>query len=546
MSDADLLFPGQLATTWADCLDRLRRDEVAVRLARKDHTLWREDPTEISNRLDWLDAPEMLRPRLGEIEGVVESVRRDGYDSAVVVGMGGSSLGAEALRAGFAPAQLQGLTLHVLDSTVPSWIRQVRAAIDPARTLFLIASKSGTTLEVTSLFDYFWGEVEQATGGVATGERFVAITDPGTALGERARELGFRHVFENPPNVGGRYSVLTFFGLVAAGLLGIDVGRLLERADTLAAACRREDPRANPGLALGALLGAAALSGRYKLALPATESLVTFGLWAEQLIAESTGKEGKGILPIAAEPWGQPEHYGDDRIFAGLALAQDDDGPLHHHLHSLRESSFPVASFHLADPYDLGAELYRWEVATAVAGHLLGIQPFDQPDVQDAKTRAKAAMEDFQQRGSLPTPETHSIDDLQTRLGSDPAPSYLALMAYRAPDAAFEAAVGRLRTVLLLHRNLATTFGYAPRLLHSTGQLHKGGPAGGLFVQLVSSAEAPLDIPGRPYDFSTVFATQALGDAEALRAQDRDVLRLDLGTDAAHQLTALAAAIEKA
>jgi glucose-6-phosphate isomerase/transaldolase/glucose-6-phosphate isomerase len=509
-----------------ETLDRLARERTIERIWAKDPAVWGKGPAEVVDRLGWLTLAETMAPRLEELRGFAEELRAEGVATVVLLGMGGSSLGAEVLRTalGAAPGHPR---LAVLDSTVPGWVLAVRRDLDPARTLFLVSSKSGTTAEVSALCRYFWREVEAAVGEREAGRRFAAITDPGTPLARLAAERGFRRAFENPPDVGGRFSVLSYFGLVPAALLGVSLDKLLMRAMSMA----RESspgtpPAASPALRLGAVLGAAAAAGRDKLTLLASPVLESFGLWAEQLVAESTGKEGRGILPIAGEPWADPETYRHDRLFVALRLAGDNNAALDRQIERLEGASHPVVTLGLTDLFDLGAEFFRWQMATAVAGHLLGVHPFDQPDVDAAKVKTREALAELARRGALP--EIDPGPPLDRALADD-EPSYLALMAYLPRSRGLEAAVASLRRRLLAGRGLATTFGYAPRLLHSTGQFHKGGFRGGLHVQLLSRSAAPEPpIPGEAYGFGTLAAAQALGDAQALRERGRRCLRIPI------------------
>jgi glucose-6-phosphate isomerase len=516
----------------------LERESAVERLWQRDHTLWSPDPHEISNRLGWLDAAPSDQ-ELAAIAALVDEVRHDGYDHAVLLGMGGSSLGAEALARSFGDREGYPRLL-VLDSTVPDWVRQVRAAAEPLRTLYLVASKSGTTAEVNALFDYFWGEVTRL-GSDDPGRHFAAITDPGTTLGELATARGFRAVFENPPDIGGRFSVLSLFGAVPAALAGIDLGALLRSAGAARAACRPERSLVdNPGAALGAFLGAGAAAGRWLLTLLVPQRLASFGLWAEQLVAESTGKHGKGILPIAGEPASAVESYGADRLFAHLRLDSEPDREVEAHAARLRASGQPVWDLPLADVADLGGQMFVWQVATALAGHLLGIHPFDQPDVQAAKSRTHDALAAWEEHGALPAVD--APDDLAAEIAQQ-RPAYVALLGYLAPSAELETAIAAVRRALLDRHGIATTFGYGPRYLHSTGQLHKGGPPGGLHVQLVPGATADLAIPGRRYGFATLAAAQADGDLQALAGAGKRAARLVLD-DAAGQLTRLAGSLQ--
>ena len=519
------VLPTAFAEGFAAAAAALERDRVIERLWRRDHTLWSPDPREISDRLGWLDAAP-TEADLAAIEQLVADVRREGFAHVVLLGMGGSSLGAEALWRSFGPREGYP-RLVVLDTTVPDWVRGARAEADPRRTLYLVASKSGTTAEINALFDYFWNEVARSSDD--PGRHFVAITDPGTALGDLAAARGFRAVFENPPDIGGRFSVLSLFGTVPAALAGIDVAALQRSAAAARAACRRPTVAENPGAALGAFLGAGAAAGRWLLTLLVPRRLEAFGLWAEQLIAESTGKHGKGILPIAGEPAGAAASYGDDRLFAHLRLGTEPDAEVEALAARLRAAGQPVWDLELAEVTDLGGQMFVWQLATAVAGHLLGIHPFDQPDVQAAKSRTHEALSAWERDGALPAVE--AATDLAAEIARE-RPAYVALLGYLAPADELETAVQALRAALLDRHRVATTFGYGPRYLHSTGQLHKGGPAGGLHVQILPREVSDLPIPGRRYGFATLAAAQADGDLQALAGAGKRAVRLVLADPA--------------
>jgi len=516
---------GPLARDVDAILARLERDRVVERVWAKDHTLWRTEPAEIADRLGWLDLVREPPPADAELEALVADVRREGLADVVLLGMGGSSLGAEALRASF--GEQPGFPrLQVLDSTHPSWVRRVRRAIDPGRTLFLVASKSGTTAEVMAFYRYFRAETEAAVGA-ADGLSFVAVTDPGTPLARLAAECGFRHTLLNPPDVGGRFSVLSRFGLAAAALAGIDARELLRRAHAMAARTRPGPPAAeNPGAWLGAVLGAAVARGRFLPTLLTSARVATIGLWVEQLLAESTGKEGTGALPVTLEPAADPHAYGDRRLFVALRYGRDAE--LDARVEALAAAGQPVVELALDEPADLGGELFRWEFATAVLGYVLGVQPFDQPNVQTAKTETDRLLAAFRATGRLPP----AAADGDLRRALDARPLFVALMSYTDAGEGYEAAIAALRERLLRGFGVATTFGYGPRFLHSTGQFHKGGVGCGLFVQLVAETGADLAIPGEPYGFGTLCQAQAAGDLAALASQGRRALRIDLGDDA--------------
>ena len=527
-------FLGPLAPAVRRRLKEFDAEDVVSRIWSHDHTVWKPDPTEITNRLGWLTLATDLRSRIPELQAFAKRVAADGFTHAVLLGMGGSSLAPEMFARTYAEphrraelkseephrrAELQGptakgaLELTVLDTTHPATIARVEASLDLDHTLFIVASKSGTTLETLSQFEYFSAK----TGG--RGSSFIAITDPGTPLEELARARGFRHVFQNPPDLGGRYSALSLFGLVPAALIGADLEDLLFSAEEMADGCKAVPAFENPGAWLGALLGEATLAGQDKLTFVLPASVASFGDWVEQLVAESTGKEGKGIVPVPGEDIGPPDVYGDDRLFVSLG---DYPG-----LAPLREAGYPVVTLEFGGPNTLGSEIFRFEFATAVAGHVLGINAFDQPNVEEAKQVTRAILASQQERSRLE--ETYPGDAAGELQGVAPG-DYIAIQAYldRTPETA--AALQLDRLALRGTHRAATTVGFGPRFLHSTGQLHKGGPPTGVFLQVSDEGrEVDLPIPGKPYTFGTLIDAQALGDLQALRARRRRVARVSFG-----------------
>ncbi len=527
--ETDRSFPPELQSLVVAAQARLIASRAVERIWACDHRLWKQDPTDITNRLGWLTIVEYMQDRAEDLLTFAAAAKKRGIRDVVLLGMGGSSLGPEVLRATFGPSN--GFPrLWVLDSTIPGWIQQVTQAIDPDRSLFILASKSGGTIEVMSLFAHFW-ELVHKTPGHQGGEQFIAVTDPGTGLEKLAAEHGFWRTFTNPPDIGGRYSVLSYFGLVPAALMGIDVARLLTRAITMAQACRTQTPlERNPGADLGATMASLAQAGRNKITLISSPQIAAFGLWAEQLLAESTGKEGTGLIPVANEPIVSPTAYGTDRLFVYLRLKGDQNRQLDRQIAGLARHGHPVLTLALQDRYDLAGEFFRWEIATAVAGHLLGIHPFDQPNVQESKDNTARVLDTIQATGRLPKQTTATAAQAASQLKRQCRPdAYVAILAYTTPSFRMEQAIRSLRRALVSHHHVTTTAGYGPRYLHSTGQLHKGGPKSGVFLQLVDQMIPDLGIPGKPFTFRTLAQAQAAGDIQALKAHDQQGIVLPLG-----------------
>lgn len=540
MSNLDPQTQSAVQSTLADW----QHNNIIGRVWSLDHTVWNPDPTELANRLGWLTAPANMMAHIDDITTFATEARDGGFQDVVLLGMGGSSLTTEAFRAIFTagsdPHYLSSYpTLHVLDSTVPGWVNHITKTIaDPTLTLFIVSSKSGGTIEVMSFFKHFYALVREAQGHEA-GQNFIAITDPNTSLQKLAEEHGFRRIFSADPNIGGRYSALSHFGIVPAALMGLDIARLLERGHAMAQRCAANvNAEDNPGAWLGATLGILAKNGRDKLTFITSPGLETFGLWAEQLIAESTGKENTGIIPIAQEPMADPATYGSDRVFAYLRLDGGDNEATDRHADALAAAGQPVLRFTLTDRYDIAAEFFRWEFATALAGLVLGIQPFDQPNVQLAKDKTKAVLDQLQQTGQLP--DTSSTGTLADLLSQAQPGDFLAIMAYLDGRPAIDNALTHLRQAILNRHQLPNTMGYGPRFLHSTGQLHKGGANNGLFLQLTADySQNDLPIPGEPYTFAGLVSSQAAGDYQALQSTGRRVVRLNLGQDPAAALREL-------
>ena len=521
--------------------DRLERDDIVLHIWAHDHTVWKPSPAEIANRLGWLHAPETMSQQLPEIEQFVGEIRRAGFDHAVLLGMGGSSLAPTVFSAAFG-GEPAGLRLSVVDTTHPAAVRDITAGLDHERTLFLVATKSGTTTETLSLFRYFYSQL-QAAGLENPGNAFVAITDPGSPLADLATERRFRRTFLNDPNIGGRYAALSLFGLVPAALLGIDVRRLLEAADAFVRAEAREtSTETNTAASLGVVLGELAKAGRDKVTVFLSEPIASFGAWVEQLIAESTGKDGTGILPVVGERPGAPAVYGPDRVFVYLRLA--DDSSLDASVDALQADGRPVIRIDLDGAYDLGREFFRWEFATAVTCHLLGVNAFDQPNVESAKQLAREKLQAISATGEAravsrsPLTAQAAADFLAIADSTD----YAAVQAYLPPSDDLAASLVDLQAALRDRFRLATTVGYGPRFLHSTGQLHKGDRGNGHFIQLVSASMPELPIPdvvGDPassVSFGDLIAAQAEGDREALQNAGRHVLTLSVEEDATAEI----------
>ena len=520
-------------------LDDWRKHRFLPRLWEKDPMLWASGPVpEIADRLGWLDLPRAMAGRLVSIMDFAEEIKAEGFRHVVLLGMGGSSLGPDVFQKTFGSAP--GCPeMIILDSTHPAAVSAVEKRINVRRTLFIVSSKSGTTIEPLSLFRYFWTAAGRAMPD--PGRHFIAITDPGSLLANQAGERKFRRIFLADPNVGGRFSAFTEFGLVPAALIGVDIGRLLERGLVEAVShspAAREDTA--PDLRLGAVLGEIGLK-RDKLTILTSPRLKSFPDWLEQLFAESLGKDGRGILPIAGEPAVPAADYGNDRFFAALILDGDDNEELENRLIDLEKSGFPVIRIRLADFYDLGREIFRWEIATAAAAAVLRVHPFNQPDVELAKNLARKAMAAAPHaHQGAPADEAIPADGgseaLADFLAQAQPGDYVAIQAFLNPDAATENALNELRRVILEKTHVATTLGFGPRFLHSTGQYHKGGPNEGLFIQFVDEPAADLPVPETDFTFGQLIRAQAAGDAQALRTAGRRVLRVNLGRDAVKSL----------
>jgi glucose-6-phosphate isomerase len=538
------------------------------RLWACDATLW--TGADEASWLGWLGIVDEQVGRVGELRRIAEDVRQAGFTHILLLGMGGSSLCPEVLRMTFG-TRPGWPELSVLDSTDPAQVRACEARVDLGRTLFVVSSKSGTTLEPNIFKQHFFERVKQAIGPGRAGDRFIAITDPGSKLEQVARADGFRHVCFGLPSIGGRYSALSDFGMVPAALMGLDVARLLGAAQAMARACeargRAED---NPGAVLGAILGVLGSQGRDKVTLVASPGIHDLGAWLEQLLAESTGKAGKGLIPVDSEPFGPSDLYGRDRLFVYLRLHSAPDAAQDRAVASLEAAGQPVVRIEVPAPDQIGAEFFRWEFATAVAGAILGINPFDQPDVEASKVATRRLTDAFEKTGCLPA-ETPILETEGVRLFADPRNAgelaaggrtlagllrahfgrirpgdYAALLAYVEMTAPHEAALQGIRTRLRDRYRVATCLGFGPRFLHSTGQAYKGGPGTGVFLQITSDDAQDLPVPGQRYTFGVVKAAQARGDLEVLAERGRRALRVHLGADVPAGLRTLGRAVEQA
>lgn len=536
------IHPGRLEDHWTAALRRIGKHQVLERIEQRDYTLWKPTAEGIIDRLGWLNCPRESVKHLAGIGKVVDDLRNEGFDRALLLGMGGSSLAPDVFARTFKPGKGY-LSLSILDSTVPGAILAAEAAHDPAKTIYIVSSKSGDTVETISLFKYFHHRARTALGDEKAGEHFIAITDPGSSLADTAYRLRFRHVFLGDPSVGGRFSALSVFGLFPAALLGIRVERLLHRAaETLD---EELATRGGPAAAIGAFLGGLSLHGVDKATFLLSPALESFGDWVEQLIAESLGKEGRGVVPLVGEEPGPPSVYGRDRLFVRIGLTGEDTDVKW--LPRLKEAGFPVVEMEIGDLYDLGRVLVIWELAVAVAAFFLQVNPFDQPDVEAAKALARRIMAKIRERSGMPWGRPDYADgDLEVwgaTEGGEPAEmidafltarrpgDYVALQLYVAPSDETTRFLRDIRKKMRERYGLAVTAGYGPRYLHSTGQLHKGGTLG-FFIQIFCPPQEDVPIPdeeckrGDPITFGVLAAAQCHGDREALIRAGRPILHI--------------------
>jgi glucose-6-phosphate isomerase len=536
----------------ARALSDLLENDTIARIWRRDVSVWTKDPggadaRSISNRLGWLDVPTGMQPEAGRVRSLADEVARDGISQVYLLGMGGSSLCAEVMRSVYGVSKGH-VDLSVMDTTDEAAIVAVLDRLEPRRTLFLVSSKSGGTIEPASMERLYWQRMARELGDWA-GRHFVAVTDPGTALADLAKTRGYRHVALNPPDIGGRFSALSLFGLLPAALIGAPVGDLLSGGADMALGCR-EGNDTNAGLQLGAFFGAAAREGRDKLTVLLPPSLRTLGLWIEQLVAESTGKHGKGALPVVDEPIGRPDVYGNDRAF--VAIATESERLDEARLEPLERAGHPVLRLSTRTTA-LGAEFFRWEFATAVAGAILGINPFNEPNVQEAKDKTRAILAQGAADRGTAAAAANGISVYSRFAGASPAAvlkaaldsirphDYVAFLSYLSAESATEDAVLRIRLTIRERKRVASTFGVGPRYLHSTGQYHKGGPNTAVAFLITGEDATSTPIPDAPYTFAQLKRAQAIGDAQALEAHDRRVVHVHLarGVDPAPALERL-------
>ena len=546
-------------------LSELELKSIPERIWKKDFTIWSNKPDEISNRLGWLNSPDTSLSLADEINSFVQAVIKEGFTQALLLGMGGSSLAPEVFHYSFG-VKKGYLSLEVLDSTHPETVLDYSNRYDPSTTLYIVSTKSGGTVETFSLMKYFYNLTIEKLGKENSGRHFVAITDPGSGLESTARKLNFRKIFLNDPDIGGRYSALSLFGIVPAALIGVDIVKLLNSARTEAEASKNQDIKENVSAVLGVILGEMANCGKDKATFITSSQLYYFGGWVEQLIAESTGKSGKGILPVIGEEIFSPENYSNDRLFIHLHLTGDHN--YDSKVLALIDAGQPVVEFALNDMYDIGREFFRWEIATAIASWRMGITPFDQPNVESAKILARKMVQEYKEKGKLPeliptiiendiivysTEPAKSIEfafhelfEIMNKKDNSKPRAYVSVQAYLARNKNIDEELQNFRIAIQLKYKTAVTVGYGPRFLHSTGQLHKGDSGNGIFIQFISSVKKDAAIPDEAGDsassmsFGVLIKSQALGDREALIEGKRKIITFDLGNEpekAIHHLT---------
>ncbi|HIJ77078.1 MAG TPA: glucose-6-phosphate isomerase [Deltaproteobacteria bacterium] len=538
-------------------LKNLEEDDLCARLWKKDPALWKMEPDQqkiIANSMGWLDSPEKIRQAVPDLTEFAAELKKSGFRHVLLMGMGGSSLAPLVFRETFG-RHAPGLPLTVLDTTDPATVIRLERSLPLGNTFFIEASKSGTTVESRSFGEYFFERVKSIKANLAS-ENFGVITDPGSRLERLAAERSYRKVFLNYPDIGGRYSALSFFGLAPASLIGIDLDELLVRASKMLDECRMRKPLSqNPGVALGVAIGVLAAGGRDKLTFLLPGPICSFSMWLEQLIAESTGKDGTGVIPVSGDPVETRQSYGEDRLFVEFRITNEPDEALEATAHSLRKAAHPVITVYMRDRLDLGEQFFLWEIATATVGALLNINPFDQPNVQEAKEFTAKILDEVNEEGRVPEAGmemSHGPLRLYLAGGASSVPQalalffegaardgYLGILAYLTENETNERGLRRIRILVRDRMRIATTVGYGPRYLHSTGQLHKGGTNKGFFLMLTSDIAEDTGIPGQPYTFGMLMRAQALGDFEALRKHRRRVLRVHLSGETPMGLAAL-------
>lgn len=540
---------GELELKYQNAIQRLVDEKIIERIWKKDYKVWSNDPTEISNRLGWLDCTSVTRKSFDEIHSFVNEIQNEGITNALLLGMGGSSLAPEVFSLIF--GNNANINLSILDSTHPEAVAEKTKSFEPSKTLYIVSTKSGGTVETISFMKYFYNYVLDQLGGEKASKHFIAITDPGSGLEQMAKELNFRKIFLNDPNIGGRFSALSLFGIVPAALVGADIEKLFIRADNEVLLSKKtgiEIERNNAAL-FGALIGILAEKGKDKLTLITSDKIKSFGGWIEQLVAESTGKNNKGILPVDLEELQNPEFYADDRVFVYLKLKGDNK--YDNQVEALIKAGFPLIEFELEDAYDLAKQIFLWEFATSIAGWYLGIQPFDQPNVEQAKVIARKILADYQAKGKLLLPEPAFIskdfsiysnekiknpEDVLSNFLSEceNGKNYVSIQAYVNPSVENVNYLQKLRTEILRKYKVATTLGFGPRFLHSTGQLHKGDAGNGLFIQIIDNPVEDINIPDNPTEskssisFGVLIKAQAFGDRQALIDNKRMVITFEV------------------
>ncbi len=562
------LFLGEYANAVDAKIEQFDNDKVVSRVWQKDASLWTKSGEE--KWLGWLDIAEQQLKHEALFKSLSEDIRKSGFKQALLIGMGGSSLCVEVLRLTYGVKDSYP-DMHVLDSTVPAQVLRTRNKLDLSKTIFIVASKSGGTTEPNVLLQYFYDEVKKAVGETV-GQHFIAVTDPGSSMEKTAQQLNFRKVFYGEPTIGGRFSALSNFGMVPSAVMGYDVMDFLQRANKMAQVCGpNSSVRNNPGALLGTVLGTLATKGVDKVTVISSPAISSLGPWLEQLLAESTGKQGKGLVPVAGEKLEPPTIYGKDRLFAYVRVVSAPDAAQEQHVKALIAAGHPVVIMDMFDKQDLGGEFFRWEFATAIAGVVLGINAFDQPNVQESKDYTKKFLNEFVEKGKLPEDALLFEEDgikiyaneknkadlektgakgldaiIRAHLSRINAGDYFATNAYidRTPE--FEQKIDALRTKVLESKHVATTVGFGPRFLHSTGQLHKGGPNSGVFLQITSDDAIDVPIAEEKFTFGTLKQAQALGDYLALSNRDRRLLRVHLPADVDKGLARLKQVFESA